>query len=185
VSFSAHDEKPRQALDDLFKSAYRELSRLAAAIRRADANATISTATLVHETWLKLAHSDRFAPESPLHLKHVVAQAMRQYVVEAARRRCSSKRGGGATPAVVVTLDDSLNLPVSAAREVLALHAALEELARMNPRQATLVELRFFGGLETKEAADVLGIGESTALRDWRAAKAWLASEIRRANTVV
>jgi hypothetical protein len=77
LSSSGDDKKPQQALDNLFSTAYKELTRLAAAIRRVDANATISTATLVHEAWLKLA-SGRFAPESPLHLKHVVAQAMRQ-----------------------------------------------------------------------------------------------------------
>ncbi len=105
MSSSGADDQRRQALDDLFTAAYRELSRLASAIRRADANATIGTSTLVHETWLKLARSERLTSESPLHLKRVVAQAMRQYVVEAARRRCASKRGGGPAPAVVVTLD--------------------------------------------------------------------------------
>jgi len=152
---------------------------MAASVRRADAHATISTATLVHETWMKLARSGTLAPSSDLHLKGIVAQAMRQYVIEAARRRCASKRGGSGGKAFV-TLDTSLDVAMPGDRDVLALHDALVELARMNPRQATLVELRFFGGFEAAEAASLLGIAESTALRDWRAAKAWLALQIRR-----
>lgn len=103
---------------------------------------------------------------------------MRQYVTDAARRRCASKRGGAA--AAFVTLDDSADLPVADDRDLLVLDEALGELARTNARQAELVELRFFGGFEVAEAASLLGIAEATALRDWRAAKAWLASQIRR-----
>jgi RNA polymerase sigma factor (TIGR02999 family) len=168
----------RQLLDDLFSAAYRELRRMAASIKRADAKATISTETLVHETWMKLARSGTLAPKSELHLKHIVAQAMRQYLIETARQRCAAKRGGGA--AAFITLDDSVDLPVSCDRDLLALDSALEELTRVNPRSASLIELRFFGGLDVAEAAGLLGIAESTALRDWRTAKAWLSSQIRR-----
>jgi RNA polymerase sigma factor (TIGR02999 family) len=169
----------RQALDDLFDASYRELRRLAACIRRADAKATISTATLVHETWIKLAKSEALTSESQLHLKRIVAKAMRQYVTEAARRRCAIKRGGQGE-AIFVALDESLDLPVSRDKDLIALDEALDELERMNPRQALLVELRFYGGCDVTEAATVLGIAEATALRDWRASKAWLASQIRR-----
>ena len=167
----------RQALDDLFGASYNELCRLAAAIRRADAHATISTSTLVHETWMRLARSGALGEVSHPHLKCIVARAMRQYVTDAARRRFASKRGGSAA---FITLDESMDLPVTDDRDLLLLDDALNELARTNPRQADLVELRFFGGFEVAEAAVLLVIAETTAERDWRAARAWLASQIRR-----
>ena len=166
----------RESVDGLFARSYRELCRVAACIRRADAHATISTSTLVHETWMRLARSASIKPTEQLHLKHIVAMAMRHYVVEAARRRGALKRGGG----MMVTLDESMDLPISSDREFLALDDALAELARTNPRQAQLVELRFFAGSGVAEAAQILGVSEETARRDWRAAKAWLASQIRR-----
>jgi RNA polymerase sigma factor (TIGR02999 family) len=102
---------------------------------------------------------------------------MRQVLVDAARRRQAQMRGGGAQH---VTFDE-MALPASNDRELLALDAAIEELAKVQPRQAALVEARFFGGLETAEVTELLGISEATVLRDWRAAKAWLAAEVRRA----
>ena len=165
-----------ETLDGLFSASYRELCRVAASIRRADAHATISTSTLVHETWMRLARAAALKPTEHLHLKHIVAKAMRHYVVEAARRRGALKRGGG----MLVTLDESMDLPISSDGEFVALDDALAELARTNPRQAQLVELRFFAGSGVGEAAQILGVSEETARRDWRAAKAWLASQIRR-----
>jgi RNA polymerase sigma factor (TIGR02999 family) len=104
---------------------------------------------------------------------------MRQVLIEAARRRNAQKRGAGA---VVVTLDEALVRGGGDAGELLALDEALEELARLHPRQAALVESRFFGGLEMTEIAELLEVSEATALRDWRAARAWLARELRRAG---
>jgi RNA polymerase sigma factor (TIGR02999 family) len=102
---------------------------------------------------------------------------MRQVLIEAARRRNAQKRGGGLTP---VTFDEALDQPATGADDLLALDAALEELARIQPRQALMVESRFFGGLDISETAELLGVSEATILRDWRAAKAWLAHELRR-----
>ena len=174
---SHYPAKGRQALDDLYSATYREMLRMAASIKRADPKATISTATLVHETWMKLARAESLAPESRLHMRHIVARAMRQFVIEAARRRSASKRGGAA--GIFVTLDDSLEVPVSRDRDLLALDLALEELAQMNQRQATVVEIRYFGGFDIPETAALLGISEKTVDRDWRAAKAWLAAQVR------
>jgi RNA polymerase sigma factor (sigma-70 family) len=81
-----------------------------------------------------------------------------------------------------VTLDESLLPVLAGSGDLLALDAALEELARLHPRQAELVELRFFSGLEVAETAEVLGVSEATVLRDWRAARAWLARQLRRAH---
>ena len=166
----------RRALDDLFSAAYEELRRLAASVRRDDPAATISPTALVNEAWLKLADTPAVARTSPLHFKRIAARAMRQVLVEAARRRNAEKRGGGIA---VVTFDDAMS-GVTTAADILGLDAALEALARIEPRQALMVESRYFGGLDVAETAELLGVSEATVLRDWRAAKAWLARELRR-----
>ncbi|HEX5077130.1 MAG TPA: ECF-type sigma factor [Gemmatimonadaceae bacterium] len=169
----------RRALDDLFSAAYEELRRLAATVRRNDPAATLSPTALVNEAWLKLADSPAVARTSPLHFKRIAARAMRQVLVESARRRKADKRGGGAA---VVTFDDAMSgvSSVTTAKDVLGLDAALEALALIEPRQALMVESRFFGGLDVAETAELLGVSEATVLRDWRAAKAWLSRELRR-----
>jgi RNA polymerase sigma factor (TIGR02999 family) len=165
----------RRALDDLFSAAYEELRRLAASVRRNDPAATLSPTALVNEAWLKLADSPSVADTSPLHFKRIAARAMRQVLVEAARRRTADKRGGGAA---VVTFDDAIGA-MTTAEDVLGLDAALEALAKLEPRQALMVESRFFGGLDVAETAQLLDVSEATVLRDWRAAKAWLSRELR------
>jgi RNA polymerase sigma factor (TIGR02999 family) len=176
---NTHDPD-RQELDQLFLTTYEELRRLASSVRRSDPYATLSPTTLVHEAWLKLAGSERFAATSQLHFKRIAGRAMRQVLVEIARRRNASKRAGGSS-AVLVTFDDSLGVAGSCERDLLALDAALQELATMNPRQAAMVESRFFGGLNTTEIAELLEVSEATIVRDWRTAKAWLARELRQA----
>jgi RNA polymerase sigma factor (TIGR02999 family) len=166
-------------LDGLFSAAYEELRRMASAVQRGDPGRTLSPTALVNEAWMKLAASPRFATASPLHFKRVAARAMRQVLVEAARRRTAQKRGGGAP---LVTFDESSVPMASDSQQLLALDAALAELARLEPRQAQVVESRFFGGLDVAETASVLGVSEATILRDWRAARAWLAHELRRPN---
>jgi RNA polymerase sigma factor (TIGR02999 family) len=106
---------------------------------------------------------------------------MRQLLIGAARRRGAQKRQSGA--ALLVTFDE--DLPALApegcgADEVLRLDAALQALALLSPRQASIVESRFFGGLEVAETAQVLGVSEATVARDWRVAKAWLSRELRK-----
>ena len=165
-------------LEELFSAAYEELRRLASLVRRDDRNATMSPTTLVNEAFLKLAGAPRFKAHSPLHFKRIAARAMRQVLVEAARRRHADKRGGGAV--VFVTFDESLGSEVTSAGDLLALDAALEALTRLHPRQADMVVLRFFGGFEIVEIAQLLEVSEATVLRDWRAAKACLAREIKR-----
>jgi RNA polymerase sigma-70 factor, ECF subfamily len=170
----------RRGLDDLFSVAYEELRRLASSVKRGDANATISPTTLVNEAWLKLASSPEFASESHLHFKRIAAQAMRQILIDAARRRSAQKRGG--REVIFVAFGDSSDQIASCDEELIALDEALKELARLNPRQAMMIESRFFGGLDITETAALLEVSDATILRDWRAAKAWLAHEIRRAR---
>jgi RNA polymerase sigma-70 factor, ECF subfamily len=164
----------REALDDLFSVTYEELRRLASSVRRSDPGASLSPTGLVNEAWLKLANSPVFQSASQLHFKRIAARAMRQILVEGIRRRRSAKRGGDE---VMVVFDESTD-QVSSARDLLALDAALDDLARVHPRQALLVESRYFGGLDVAETATLLEVSEATVLRDWRAAKAWLAVQI-------
>ena len=166
----------RRALDHLFSETYEELRRLASSVRRGDPSATLNPTALVNEAWVKLAASPRLAATSRLHFKRIAARAMRQVLVEAARRRNADKRGGEGTS--IVTFDESLTT-LTPERELLGLNTALDELARIQPRQAMMVESRFFGGLEIAEIAELLDVSEATTLRDWRAAKAWLAHTLR------
>jgi RNA polymerase sigma factor (TIGR02999 family) len=167
----------REELDRLFSVTYEELRRLASKVKRSDWNASISPTTLVNEAWMKLAASRAFRSTSALHFKRIAARAMRQILVEAARRRNAAKRGGNE---LFVTLDESVGGMLPAARDLLALDTALDDLARINPRQAAMVECRYFGGLDIAETAALLEVSEATIHRDWRAAKAWLEDQIVR-----
>jgi RNA polymerase sigma factor (TIGR02999 family) len=164
-------------MDRLFDETYKELLRLAKQVKRNDAHATISTSTLVHEAWLKLVTSSALALDSEAHFRGLAACAMRHIVIDAAKRRHAFKRGGMAR---FITIDDALAAPIERDEDLLRLSSALDNLANLSPRQARLVELRFFGGFKVAEIAVSLGISEKTAERDWSAARAWLAAEIRR-----
>jgi RNA polymerase sigma factor (TIGR02999 family) len=168
----------RRALDELFSLTYEELRRLASCVRRGDPSATLTPTVLVNEAWLKLSNSPELGSASRLHFKRIAARAMRQLLIEAARRRHASKRGGE-DEVTVITYDESMLPVTTCGNELLALDAALDELARLEPRQAMMVESRFFGGLDVTETAALLGVSEATILRDWRAAKAWLAQALR------
>lgn len=185
LSFSAEElavpgfaalAQDRAALDRLFSATYEELRRLAAVLRRRDPAASLSPTTLVNEAWIKLSRTPAVAQLSSLHFKRIAARAMRQVLIAAARKRYADKRGAG--PGLAVAFDESLGAVASCDEELLALDTALDLLARMNPRQAFMVEGRFFGGLEVVELALVLGVSEATVLRDWRAARAWLAQQL-------
>jgi RNA polymerase sigma factor (TIGR02999 family) len=165
----------RRELDDLFSTAYEELRRLASTVRRSYPTTALSPTTLVNQAWIKLAASPRFQAMSPLHFKRIAARAMRQVLVEAARTKQADKRGGDVA---FLALDESI-AGDETARDILALDSALADLSRLQPRQADMVEYRFFGGLDVAETAELLGVSEATVLRDWRAAKAWLAKELR------
>ncbi len=165
----------RAELDRLYAAAYEELRRLAAMVRRGEPGQTLSTTALVNEAWLKLAASPELGVNSKLHFKRIAARAMRQLLVEAARRRQAVKRGEGAPQ---LLLNEELDAVSGDPEDLLLVDLALEELARLNPRQAAIVEQRFFGGLEVAETAELLGVSEATVQRDWRLARAWLASQL-------
>jgi RNA polymerase sigma factor (TIGR02999 family) len=169
----------RDSFDEQFSLVYEELRRLAANVLRSEQNGRVTPTTLVHEAWLKLAHSPEVAETSPLHFRRIAARAMRQVLVEAARRRNAIRRGSGEA---LVTFDEFVPgmSTLSDPKDILALDSALDSLSRISARQAKLVEGRFFGGLEVSELAELLEVSEATVAREWRSARAWLAVEIRR-----
>ena len=171
----------RQPLDDLFATVYDELRRLAAIVRRGDGSATptLTPTALVNEAWLKMAPSPALGHTSRVHFKRIAARAMRQVLVEAARRRSARKRPGGAALALV-PFDELTDIGPETGLDIVALDIALQDLARLSPRQAAVVEGRFFGGLEINELSEVLQVSQSTIGNDWRMARAWLQVQLRR-----
>jgi RNA polymerase sigma factor (TIGR02999 family) len=166
------------SIDDLFDATYEELRKLASAVKGRDKCVTLNPTALVHEAWIKLCASPGVTAISELHFKRMAARAMRQVLIEAARKRHALKRGGY-EPVAFLTTDFPAAPSMTVGDELIALDGLLEDLARMNARQAMVVECRFFGGLEMAEIAKVLDVSEATVLRDWRAARAWLAQALR------
>jgi RNA polymerase sigma factor (TIGR02999 family) len=167
------------ALDEVVRLLYGELREMA---RRRMAgerdNFTLSATALVNEVYMKLARHERIDAGSRTRFFAIAARTMRRVLVDYARARKRRKRGGGARP---VPLDDvEPFLSDVEADEVIALDAALERLAAMNPRAAEVVEQRFYGGMSAAETAQLLGISEKTVQRDWIAARAWLRKEVAR-----
>jgi RNA polymerase sigma factor (TIGR02999 family) len=172
------DERGRAApLDEAFLRSYDELRALADQLLRRRLGHRMQTTSLVHETWLRLAR--RGGPAAPLrgdeHLMALAARAMRTVLVDHARRRTARKREGLRAPEPPDGLACPDPLP---GLDCVALHEALERLAEIDERKARVVELRFFGGLEVEEVAEVLAISPATVKRDWPLAKAWLWREL-------
>ncbi len=171
-------DEEKRAIDDLFSLVYEELRRIASMVRRNEAHATLNSTALLHEAWMRLRDYPPLASTSMAHFKAIAARAMRQVLVDEARRRSARKRGGDGD-VIFVALEDAAETIPATDKDLLALDASIHELALRSPRQAHMVECRFFGGLSVTETAAVLGVSESAIERDWRAAKAWLASRIR------
>jgi RNA polymerase sigma factor (TIGR02999 family) len=169
----------REELDQLYSLAYEELRRLASAVLRREVHASISPTTLVHEVWLKLRGAPQLQVDSTLHFKRIAGRAMRQVLVEAARRRNATKRGSALA---LVTFDEALGEGAKTDEQFLALDAALTDLGRLYPRQAEMIESRYFAGFSIPETAELMGVSVATVNRDWRAARAWLAVELRDAR---
>ncbi|HEX6574881.1 MAG TPA: ECF-type sigma factor [Gemmatimonadaceae bacterium] len=164
----------KEALDTLFSLAYDELRRIARRMRN-DRMQTMSTTAIVHEAYLKLLPS-RVPANDAAHFKLLIARAMREVLIDAARRRQAGKRGKGD---MAVTLDDDIQAAPLEASQLLDLHEALDELGRVDPRRASVVECRFFGGLDIDETAAALSLSTATVKRDWRIARAWLAHALK------
>jgi RNA polymerase sigma factor (TIGR02999 family) len=160
------------ALERLLPLVYEELHRIAARHMRGERREhTLQTTALVNEAYMRLADYKRMQWQDRAHFFAVAAQAMRRILIDFARARRNRKRGGDAER---VTLDEGLAPTPDNHTDLLALNEALEQLEKMNARQARVVELRYFGGLDEKEVGHVLGIAPRTVRADWQLARAWL-----------
>ena len=164
------------ALAELTPLVYEELRRLAHRQMGGErTDHTLQTTALVNEAYLRLADQTNPRWQNRAHFFAVAARAMRQILVDYARSRRSEKRGGGADK---IKLDEAAVISPEQSQEIVDLHEALERLATLDSRKAQVVELKYFGGLNYDEMAEVLKISSITVRRDWRFAKAWLYTEL-------
>jgi len=171
-------EGDASALAVLMSAVHDEMRRLAQSyMRRERGNHTLEPTALVHEAYLRLVDQHDVQWASRGHFFAVAAQAMRRVLVDYARAHVAAKRGGHAER---VTLS---GLPAAKAGQhqvdVLWLHEALEKLAALDPRQAQVVELRYFTGMSVEEVAAVMGLSAATVKREWATARVWLAHHLR------
>lgn len=168
---SAAEAGDGAAYQRLYALTYDELRGLARRVR-ASGGATLNTTALVHEAYLKLVPRGGPMPHDRLHFFRIAARAMRQVLVDAARRRATRRRG-----AEVLGFDTAFTTHRSSL-EVLELESALTQLESISRRQAEVIECRFFAGLSVEETAHALGISTPTVKREWRVARAWLATAL-------
>ena len=155
---------------------YGDLRQLARRYMRGEREGhTLEPTALVHEAYARLIDKNRIQWRNRAHFFAVAAQTMRRILVEHARKRRAAKRGG---QGIRITLDESVGLVGQLDVDVISLDDALNGLARLDTKQAKLVELRYFSGLSIEETARVLGISPATVKREWSVAKAWLYREM-------
>jgi RNA polymerase sigma factor (TIGR02999 family) len=167
------------ALEKLTPLVYSELRRLARRhLSRERSDHTLQSTALVHEAYLRLVDQRSVQWQNRAHFFGVAAQLIRRILIDHARAKQAEKRGAGAC---LLSLDEALDSPAGGrSLDVVALDDALEQLAKIDPRQSRIVELRFFAGLTVEETAEVLSISTPTVNREWNAAKAWLFRELNR-----
>ena len=173
VSAVAQDPSVGAMVDEV----YTELRRIAQGYVRREQAQSVQATELVHEAYLRLAKDKLPRFKNRTHFVAIAAISLRRLLVERARARRASKRGGGQ---VMVTYDEALlHSPGDGPSvDLIALDAALTNLARLDPEQARIVELRFFGGLSVEETAEAMSISPATVKRHWAIAKAWLLREL-------
>lgn len=160
----------------LFELLYNELRRLARShLRREDPGHTLSATALTHEAWFRLAAQTRTNWQSRGHFLAVASTMMRRILVNHAEARRAAKRGADLVP---LTLSGLEEIGAAPDRDVIAVHEALLAFEAVDPRAAKVVELRYFGGLEIEEIAEVQGTSPATVKRDWTLARAWLRREL-------
>jgi RNA polymerase sigma-70 factor, ECF subfamily len=165
------------ALEKLMPLVYSELRRLASNyLRRERGEHTLQPTALVNEAYLKLIDQRNAKWQNRAHFFGISAQLMRRILVDHARQHQAVKRGGSGQQRVSITTVEKFAKEPEV--DLLALNEALDELARMDPQQERIVELKFFGGLQIDEIAEVLGIGHATVERDWKMARAWLRRQL-------
>jgi len=166
----------KTALEKLLPLVERELRRLAHSyMRRENPDHTLQTTALVNEAYLRLIDQSRTHWQNRAHFFGIAAQIMRRILLNYARDQHRAKRGGNA---VQVSLSQVAIVSAERSLELLALDLALQRLAEVDERKSRVVELRYFGGLDVEETAEVLKVSPVTVMRDWKFAKAWLAREM-------
>ncbi|HLV87775.1 MAG TPA: sigma-70 family RNA polymerase sigma factor [Candidatus Sulfotelmatobacter sp.] len=174
---SALTRGEQHAASKLIPVVYDELRRLAASyMRRERIDHTLQATALVNEAYLKLVEQRSVDWQSRAHFFGIAAQLMRRILIDHARGQLRQKRGGEMQ---MVSLDEAFVFSEQQGDELLAINDSLEKLTKVDPRQARVVELRFFGGLTVEEAAQVLGVSPKTVKRDWNVAKAWLYADLK------
>lgn len=167
----------RQAVEALFEATYPELRRLARArLRSGGRNTLLDTSSLVHEWYVRFVESGRVRIEDRAHFMNYAGRAMRSVIVDFARRRKAARRGGGAVRESLSIA--SVDGAPAGEEQILRVHEAVEELARLEPRMARVVELRYFAGLTEQEIASSLGLTDRTVRRDWEKARLFLAEAL-------
>ena len=167
------------ALEKMLPLVYDELRRIARRqVQSERAGHTLQCTALVHEAYMRLAAGDTPQLENREHFFGIAARLMRQILVDHARARRAAKRDAGFR----VTLVEAEGLPDQEALDVVSLSDALDELAKLDERQAHIVELRFFGGLSIEETSSLLSLSPATVKRDWTTARLWLHRELSRAG---
>jgi RNA polymerase sigma-70 factor (ECF subfamily) len=170
----------QQAAAELVPLVYNELHRLAVRrLRHERPNHTLQATALVHEAYMKLAEQPGARWQNRAQFFAVASQAMRRILVDYARTQQRAKRGG---KQLRVTLEDVCVVSPRITEEILAVDESLARLEKVDPRQARVVELRYFTGLTTEEAAEALGISAKTVIREWNVAKAWLYADLKERN---
>ena len=172
----AWSDGDKAALDQLIPVVYDELRRQASRyLRRERPGHTLQTTALVNEAYLRLVDQKNVRWQNRAHFFGIAAQLMRRILVDHARTKHRAKRGGAA---LRVSINDAMVMTKDRDIDLVALDEALNHLAKLDPQQSKVVELRFFSGLNVEETAEVLGISPATVKRDWSVAKAWLHREI-------
>ena len=170
----------REALGRVLPQIYDELRALAAQhLRKERPGHTLQATALVNEAFLRLSGRERVHVEARVQFFAVAAQAMRRVLVDHARRRRADKRGGPETPVPLTEVAEAA-LTASPLVDVLDVDEALTRLAALDERQARVVELKFFAGMEVEEIAAALDVSASTVQREWRMARAWLRHQLAR-----
>jgi len=169
-------EGNQQALEALVPLIYKELRNLAHNfLYRERPGHTLQTTALVHEAYLKLIDQNDARWQNRAHFFAIAAQAMRRILIDSARKHAAAKRGG---PQEKLSLDEVADIALEPDINLLKLDEALHELAKIDPRQSRIVELRYFGGLTIEETAEVISVSPATVKREWMMARAWLHQEI-------
>jgi RNA polymerase sigma-70 factor, ECF subfamily len=165
-----------EVANELLPLIYDELKRIASNyLRRERSNHTLQPTALVHEAYLKMIDITQVSWQNKAHFLGVAANQMRRILVDYARQHNAEKRGGEFH---ILTLNEEIDKAIEQSTDLIALDDALNELAKMDPVKAKLVELRYFGGLSVEETAEVLGVSAITVKRHWRMTKAWLYGQL-------